>query len=430
MDRVDWISELPQELLLRILSLLPAQDVVATMVLSKRWQSLWTFVPRLVYDDSYHHIYRHPRFSRFVDRCLLLHEAPVIENLHFKLGQKSFDVDIGVWARTLVKRCVRELVIEIDCSSSASKPILPRSLYTVSRMLVTLKLEKVILVDFSSSVSFPSLKTLSLVSVMYPGDEFVNSLLSNCPVLEDLNVERCVNENVTIFTIRVPSLKKLVLYTTTTLKVLYTLLNSDTDKGFVIDAPSLEYLDIYDRVDGFIVIESGMPNIVEADLRVDYWCVGKILGYITSVECVDLCWSSLKDVYPVGIVFHRLVDLSLCTLETHWLNLLMCLLRDSPNLRALQLYKLGHYPDRPSPSWKKPSSVPECLLSSLETIEWEDYQGTEEEKELMGFILRSGSCLKKVTISSIPTDSDKKLEMIKELTLSIRLSPTCQIEFS
>ncbi|CDY20731.1 BnaA02g08710D [Brassica napus] len=50
---MDMISQLPEDLLLRILSELPtANDVVATMVLSKRWQPLWKSVPKLVFDDD------------------------------------------------------------------------------------------------------------------------------------------------------------------------------------------------------------------------------------------------------------------------------------------------------------------------------------------------------------------------------------------
>ncbi|CAA7046261.1 unnamed protein product [Microthlaspi erraticum] len=93
---MDRISQLPDALLLRILSLLPAaKDAVSTMVLSKRWQPLWKLVPRLVYDDSYQN-QDHGKFSRFVDRSLILHEAPV-ETLHFKVIHKSGVADVGVW---------------------------------------------------------------------------------------------------------------------------------------------------------------------------------------------------------------------------------------------------------------------------------------------------------------------------------------------
>ncbi|CAN7116627.1 unnamed protein product [Brassica rapa subsp. narinosa] len=66
-------------------------------------------------------------------------------------------------------------------------------------MLVTLLLYNVVLVDVSSPVSFPCLKELRLVNIKFPGDdESVSRLLSN-------------DDNVTIFTVRVPSLKNLHL---------------------------------------------------------------------------------------------------------------------------------------------------------------------------------------------------------------------------
>ncbi|KAG7538163.1 F-box-like domain superfamily [Arabidopsis suecica] len=423
---MDSISQLPDALLLGILSLLPAKDVVATMVLSKRWQFLWMFVPKLIYDDSYQNI-EFERFSRFVYRSLLLHEAPVIETLHFKLGPKSGVVDIGVWTRTAVKRCVRDLIVEMDCCSSSTAPVmLPRSLYSGCSILVKLKLKKVVLVDVTSPFSFPSLKKLTLKSVKYPDDEFVQRLLSNCPVLESLYVKQCIDDNVTIFTVKVPSLKSLVLDN-------LVFRSTDIGSGYVIDAPSLERFTLHDAYeDRFCVIENEMPNIVEAYVDVAYSHPGTILSSITSVKHLTLCITSSEDAYPVGIVFCSLVYLEIWAMETEWsadLNLLMCVLRNSPNLRALKLEQINSVPRQPRSCWREPSSVPECVIWSLETLEWIEYEGAEEEKKIIEFILRNAKCLKKATISTDSTDPNEKLEMLKALSLFPRRSPTCQLAF-
>jgi len=194
-------------------------------------------VPRLGYDDSYKNI---KRFSCFVDKSLVLHKAPILETLHFKLGKTCGGEDIPKWIRAADKSSVRELIIQIDSSSRLVPIKLPKSLYMDCRMLVTLKLSNVIIVDVSSHVSFPSLKSLFLVSVKYPGDKFLTSLLSNCNVLEDLVLEQCPNDNVITFTIRVPSLKSLVLHTS---RHIY---EDDDAHGCVIDAPSLELFDLCD----------------------------------------------------------------------------------------------------------------------------------------------------------------------------------------
>lgn len=175
---MDRISQLHDELLLGILSLLPnTKDVVATIVLSKRWRYLWMMVPRLVYDDSYPKI-DYERFSTFVDRSLILHKAPVIETLHFKLGHICGSGDTLI--RAAEKCCVRQLIIEVDTSSNSETPVvLPRSFYNGGcRMLATLKLTNAVLVDVSTPISFPSLRKLVLKSVTYPGDEFFSKLLA------------------------------------------------------------------------------------------------------------------------------------------------------------------------------------------------------------------------------------------------------------
>ena len=77
------------------------------------------------------------------------------------------------------------------------------------------------------------------------------------------------------------------------------------------------------------------------------------------------------------------------------------------------------------PSWSEPSSVPEFLVTRLETFEWDEYEGKEEEKEVVEFILKNGFCLKKVIIKPIPT-SRKKLEMSTELAFLPRSSPACR----
>ncbi|ESQ42799.1 hypothetical protein EUTSA_v10015962mg [Eutrema salsugineum] len=423
---MDSISHMPDELLLKILSLSPtAKDVVSTMVLSKRWKFLWMLMPKLVFDDGYLNP-EHERFSRFVERSLFLHKAPVIETLHFKIGKICGTGDTEAWIRAAEKHCVHELIIEIYKTST---PVtLPVSLYTCFKMLMTLKLHNPVLVDVDFPISFPSLKQLCLKTVKHGGDAFVKKLLSSCPVLEDLVVEQCEDDSVAIMSVRVPSLKRLVLHRFETKFAIQA-------SGFVIDAPSLEFLDVF-HTNGFCVIETNMTKIVEANIVTNVWHPWKKLGSITSFKRLYLCVPSSKDVYPDGSVFNSLVRLTICTCETQWLNLLMRVLRDSPNLRALKLdqcHTLRAKDSRPcwNTCWNEQSSVPECLLSSLETFRWVFYLGTEEEKEAVAFIFRSSKCLKKATIniSSKAIESDKKLEEIKELFSSSRRSPDCQLAF-
>ncbi|CAF1698818.1 BnaC03g13640D [Brassica napus] len=229
---MDRISQLPDELLLKILALLPSmKDVVDTMLLSKRWQFLWMMVPTIKYNDTLDSYSKHKygSFSLFVDKSFSKHEAPIIETLLFKLDHISGCGNIQAWMRSADKRCVRELIIQIDTLTFKKPVSLPWSLFSGGcRMLVTLKLTNAVLVDdFTSPISFPSLKTLSLESMKYPSGEFVKKLLSNCHVLENLVVEQCHVDSVNIFTVIVPCLKSLVM------KTLNTRVGNDA-QGFVI----------------------------------------------------------------------------------------------------------------------------------------------------------------------------------------------------
>lgn len=138
-----------------------------------------------------------------------------------------------------------------------------------------------VLVDVASPVSFSSLKKLCLDYIIYPGgDESVNRLLSNCPFLEDLFVNRCPDDNVTVFTVRVPSLK-----------ILYMRDHKDSYGG--------EAFGIWRRwllmiVQGFCVVKNEMPNIVTADFDFYDSCSWKILSSITSVRDLCLCLSFSK----------------------------------------------------------------------------------------------------------------------------------------
>lgn len=58
---------------------------------------------------------------------------------------------------------------------------------------------------------------------------------------------------------------------------------------------------------------------------------------------------------------------------------------------------------RPLDRWKPPSSVPECMMSSLETLEWKGYLGREIDKEL-NYLLKHALCLKTVKIT--PNESE------------------------
>ncbi|KAG7538152.1 Leucine-rich repeat 2 [Arabidopsis suecica] len=302
---MDRISLLPNDFLLQILSLLPTKDVLATNALSKRWRNLWKLVPKLQYIAE--HENAEPwEFFLFVDRSLLLNTAPVLESLHFKFGWKCRDVDIGFWVGIAVRRGLREL--NFDYHHMINEPIrLPQSLFTCGT-LVVLKLKYVSLVDVRFPVCFLLLKTLHLESVIFLDDESPQKLLSSCPVLEVLDLARADNDNVTSFSVMVPSLQRFIYY-------------GGSGAELVMNTPALKYFKTIDH--GSECMIEYLPEVVEAHVEVLCINTDDILRSLASVKRLLLCLPSEPE-FPTSSIFHQLKHLEFCTCETLWDYLCLC----------------------------------------------------------------------------------------------------------
>ncbi|KAJ4901055.1 F-box/FBD/LRR-repeat protein [Raphanus sativus] len=358
------ISELPDALLLQILSLIPTKDAVATSVLSKRWRFLCKMTPNLsFYCRGTKDIVR---FSDNVCRCLLSHEAPVLQSLHLKMiFINDSAIDIGVLLGIAFGRHVRELELQV-CSDEPY--MFPSSLFNCGT-LETLKLDFSVLLDVPFPVCLKALRTLRLYAVRYKDAGSVVNLLSGCSILENLEVMVHSHPDVETLTIDVPSLQSLTL---TSGKDEYEFFSS-----FVINAPSLKYLTINQRLkddDSSILIEN-MPDLVEAHINacgVIY--ANNIHGSLTSVKRLPLKIFTPLDLtkFPTNRIFNQLVYLELRAYEPGWWNLLMLMLDSSPNLQVLKLISVSvifkHCFRKGNMRWSQPRYVSECLVNRLETL--------------------------------------------------------------
>ena len=167
--KIRTISEFPDKVLLKILSLLPSKDVVATGVLSKRWRSLWKDVKTFRYEgESLSRTYW--KFARFINR------TSSVESLQLKINPSATNKDIQSLVNMAVARSMRELRIEMICKNFE----LPKSFYMFSQ-LETVILDKVSLMDPPPDVHLPCLKRLHLLSVKFSGDESVKFFFKHMP---------------------------------------------------------------------------------------------------------------------------------------------------------------------------------------------------------------------------------------------------------
>ncbi|EOA23988.1 hypothetical protein CARUB_v10017205mg [Capsella rubella] len=428
----DRISELPEALLLHILSLIPTKNVIATSALSKRWRSLWKMVSRLEF-ESYGNIYK---YSENVTKSLLSHKAPILESLHLALTSDHIDgVYVGVLATVAFARNVREFVLDLRVYHGP--PVrLPISLFCFDT-LETLKLKNQVLLDVHSPVSMKSLRTLHLQGVVYKGDESVRNLFASCPYLEHLVVHRGpFSDNVVDFTIEAPSLKTFSLNDSS---------SAGENRRYVIKAPSLKYLEIVSLIcHEFILIENA-SELVEATIRnVEQIGNENILGYVKSVKRLSLDFLALQITCPTEVIYSQLVYLEMYTHKLEWWTLLTLMLDSSPKLQVLKL--IDHCLHQRSlefkkqykeqGTWNQPKDVPECLLSHLETFVWRNCNwGREEEKEVATYILRNASQLKKATFSTDPIEPKRlyklatRKRMRNELDDVVRASSSCHLVF-
>ncbi|CAN6904544.1 unnamed protein product [Brassica oleracea] len=265
-------------------------------------------------------------------------------------------------------------------------------------------------------VSLPSLKTLELHEVKYSNDETLQRLLSNCPILEDLVVYLRERDTTTRnLTVVVPSLRSLSLF------IPY---SHEIDE-YVIETP-LKYFKFVDNSDNdhYGLIEN-MPYLIEA--YVDSSCPGiySLIYSVTSVKRLTICSEAILNC----LVFNELEHLEVCLCTVLFSNQLVRLLKACSNLKRLDISLMDdHDPHQDMDDWNEPSTVPECLLSSLQSLSWSKYTGEPQERDIMGYILKHAVYLKTATIKSSESDV-QKLEMIKELALSSRASKTCQLMF-
>lgn len=277
----DRISALPDDLLVKILLFVPTKYIVTTMILSKRWRTIWTEVPRLEYEDIVSNTNSEQKSVWwFLEKSLQLHKAPILESLCIQLKEICpTNVDVVKLVAQAVDRSLRRLLFHL---SWLAKPTsMPNRLYTCET-LTELELFNKIILDVPPSVCLPSLAKLFLFCVVYKDDVSLFRLLSNCPVLRILLVIRSEEDgNVKKYTVKVPSLEEFTYLYKRPLSL------AENTRSLVLDCPALTKLSINDHSGDSCSI-GNMPSIVRAELSTFCYPDKKILRHISSATSLSL----------------------------------------------------------------------------------------------------------------------------------------------
>ncbi|KAG7556122.1 FBD domain [Arabidopsis suecica] len=284
--------------------------------------------------------------------------------------------------------------------------------------------------------------SLRLEENVYADDASLESFISSCPVLEDLSILRMVEDNIKV--LRVHSL------TLTSLDIdFYFGENDDMVDDFdtkhsevLIDAPRLKYLKFQDDLsESKVITNSGSlakVNIVyvfnENDCAdvVDLPRRNMVRNFLISI-------SGVRDMKISG----HFVEFLYCNMDfdplpqfrnlsrlkakfsLYFVEILPTLLESCPNLKSLVLV-LEFDPSKEDVQIKF-SSVPRCLVSSLESVEIKYFNGKPAKMEVARYFLENSGVLQKLVLHLRCSTLGEGFCILRDLLALPRGSSTCRI---
>lgn len=188
---VDRLSELPDNVIHYILSLVSTVDVVRMSILSKRWQRMWYSLPVLCFSDSDDFgKSKSQKLCKFVGKCFTLRKNDLLNVTDTTITKVMLSTTYSwsrtcSWLRLVAKSNVKELDLDLPWLRKHRFPVE----LLCSKSLTHLRLSCVSFPNLHSA-SLPSLISLSLESLLLDDHAFHNLLLGCCS-LEKLLVKYC-----------------------------------------------------------------------------------------------------------------------------------------------------------------------------------------------------------------------------------------------
>ncbi|XP_057799338.1 F-box/LRR-repeat protein At3g26922-like isoform X2 [Salvia miltiorrhiza] len=354
----DRLSELPDSLILSILSLLDMRDVVRTSIFSKRWRNLWSTIPCLEFIEQ---------TPSTISRVLSQWKCPKI--LKFRLSFRNFteglSIDVDSWLLFAIEKQVGELFL--DFFNNVHVYSLPQSLYSCSS-ITKLTLEDCTL-RIEENVQWNQLKILKLGYLNRLSGDAMNQILLGAPRLEELVLEYILyddigeNEN---FNIRSTSLKMLTIRVdhdshwpkTAVLRIWApNLLTFSIDAiiycTYLLDVPSLTHAildlsydgDIATRFELFKHVFRGIRLVEKVELLSNWF-----LEDIISVEDlpIAICYSlvSAKMTFPSPSLLHLKTFEATCSMcDPSIIPAIGILLENAPVLEKMVIRLKRHKSD-------------------------------------------------------------------------------------
>ncbi|KAL8048613.1 hypothetical protein ABFX02_07G077700 [Erythranthe guttata] len=391
-DNNDRISELPDDILMAIIHLLPMKEASRTTVLSSRWIYLWKNISSLDFDEESALVKiadnrklsneESLKFVKWVNCVLQSHKASPLKEfrVRFDLGE-NFKNAITKWLEFAFARNVERL--ELDFSPIIYRVgIVDDTCYVFPNKFLKPHSQ-------SSSVNFKSLKQLSLKSVIVTR-KVIEFFLYNCPLLEKLvvrYVSQISNLEVCGSSLALKHLELKHCYDLKSVKVsapnLTSLCIPKVEGLFLENVPALAKVSVNCIIDQHSV-KNLLPTLSCCILQLEIL----ILNLDNDIKKIFLpTFPQLPKLKKLVIKFRAKGEQSLMGLTP--------LIRASPNLLefVLKLRVWDHF--RSTEEVKNSIKFPH---EHLKVFQFCGYYGRSSDVELVGYILDNCMALEKLVI--------------------------------
>ncbi|PWA78683.1 F-box domain, FBD domain, Leucine-rich repeat domain, L domain-like protein [Artemisia annua] len=429
--RVDRISNLPDSILHLILSSLEStEEAVRTSILSTRWRYLWTALPSIDINCS-RGLIRHMTYY-----C---NKREFDEFVHSVLSNRTLGLDsfrlcclnyfdmstIEGWIYAALLQKPKK--IHLSFSPRPGKNIeLPHCLVTCDFLeVLSLKLYRRRL-RFASMLNyitlFPRLKVLELNNVELPTKPQGFEFLERCPMLEDLRLINCVIKTFMVLSISSLTLKTLTIVTHNLMY--YEELCDDgtlVKKKFhrvsirrhlVISCPKLirlEYASGTFNYYDFNNLDSLKKAVIYPEPLVAEVNRGRLVSElfpkVSHMESLSINHYFVQcshrerhTVFPASLPNLKTLELT-TTIDDFALNVLICILKCSPNLQSLNL-TIQEEISMTKGYWDlDEAETREILTRCLKRVEFLEFNGEKQKLEIARFLLENGNSLEEMVFS-------------------------------
>lgn len=403
---MDRISELPDEILFSILSLLELKEAAATSILSRRWRYLWAFTMTLNFP------FYKPGFNRYVveqhrdvyvnwvNSVLEQYRGPHIEQfrVYFDSLDPRFTSSIEKWIQLAEKKRARMLKLillvnshffgelELSYASPQNLEIRPGNL----NHLCSVRHDIPSLCPCANTTGFKSLKAIKFKEVQVTG-QILECFLSNCPILERLSLYLCL---------RLDKLR--VVGPSIALKHLEVKYCSNITGIEIHDANLVSFTYVgYNTIN---LVLRNVPLLVEVSISYSFskdyisTAFAQLSCCVSQLEVLELRPRKLERKYFVFPMLVNLKHLELsfevddvcCVLQ------LACFIKACPYLRKLVL-KLQHF----DVSNRREGIIKQAAKYShyyLRVVEVEEYFGRTSDFELVSYLVENAVGLEKIVM--------------------------------